>query len=123
SSRSGGVGGEFTGSPNRELQRTGCSHCSHSGRGPRALDRLRACGRRRPGMALTEIQRAQVTKRLTAFCGTRVPAAARNKIRVGFRVSGSEVVLFEERPAFQPPHEWREMVVAKFKYVGTQGRW
>ena len=74
-------------------------------------------------MALTEIQRAQVTKRLTAFCGTRVPAAARNKIRVGFRVSGSEVVLFEERPAFQPPHEWREMVVAKFKYVGTQGRW
>ena len=74
-------------------------------------------------MALSEIQRAQVTKRLTAFCDARVPAAVRNQVRVGFRVKGSEVVLFEERPAFQAPHEWREMVVAKFKYVGAQGLW
>jgi len=74
-------------------------------------------------MALSEIQRAQVTKRLTAFCDARVPAAVRNQVRVGFRVKGNEVVLFEERPAFQAPHEWREMVVAKFKYVGAQGLW
>lgn len=74
-------------------------------------------------MALSEIQRSQVTRRLEAFCGARVPPAARSKLRVGFRIKGSEVVLFEERPAFQPPHEWREMVVAKFKYVGTQKVW
>src|SRR5712691_8432831 len=74
-------------------------------------------------MALSEIQRAQVTKRLRVFCDERVPAAVRNELRVGFRVKGSEVVLFEERPAFQPPHEWQEMVVAKFKYVGTRKEW
>ena len=74
-------------------------------------------------MALSEIQRAQVTKRLTAFCDARVPPAIRAKLRVGFRIKGSEVVLFEERPAFRPPHEWREMVVAKFKYVATQKQW
>src|SRR2546427_8434839 len=50
-------------------------------------------------MALFEIQRAQVTKGLTAFCESRVPAAVRNKMRIGFRLKGSEVVLFEERGA------------------------
>jgi hypothetical protein len=74
-------------------------------------------------LALSEIQRAEVTKRLAVFCDARVPPAVRDKVRIGFRVKGSAVVLFEERPAFQPPHEWREIPVAKFKYVGTQGLW
>jgi hypothetical protein len=60
-------------------------------------------------MALAEIQEAQVRKRLTAFCDSRVPPAMRDKLRIGFRIKGSEVVLFEERPEFQPPYEWREM--------------
>jgi hypothetical protein len=74
-------------------------------------------------MALSEIQRARVTKRLTAFCDSRVPPAVRNKVRVGFRIKGSEVVLFEERPDFHDAHKWREMVVAKFRHVGTQRQW
>ena len=74
-------------------------------------------------MALSEIERARVTKRLTAFCNARVPAALRNKVQVGFRIKGSEVVLFEERPDFHDPLEWREMVAAKLKYVRTQGQW
>lgn len=71
-------------------------------------------------MALSEIPQAQVTTRLTVFCNPRVPAAVRNQVQVGFRIKGSEVVLFEKRPALQAPHEWREMAVAKFKYVGTE---
>ena len=74
-------------------------------------------------MALSEIQRARVTKRLAAFCDARVPAAVRNKLRLGFRIKGNEVVLFEERPGFHLPNEWREMAVAKFKYVSTQELW
>jgi Protein of unknown function (DUF3024) len=74
-------------------------------------------------MALSEIQQAQVNKHLGAFCDARVPAAVRNKVRIGFRIKGTEVVLFEERPAFQPPHDWREMPIAKFKYVGTRKLW
>jgi hypothetical protein len=74
-------------------------------------------------MPLSEIQRAQVTKRLTAFCDARVPPPARDKLRVGFRIKGSEVILFEERPEFHPPYEWREMQVAKLKYIGTKGIW
>jgi len=68
-------------------------------------------------LALTEVQKAQVDKLLTAYCAKRVPPAVQSKARVG------SVILYEERPAFRPPHDWQEMVVAKFTYVGTQREW
>ena len=74
-------------------------------------------------MALTEVQKAQVHKQLTAYCAKRVPAAVRSKVRVGYRIEGNTVILYEERPAFRPPHDWQEMVVAKFTYVGTRRDW
>ena len=74
-------------------------------------------------MALTDMQTAQVHKQLTAYCAKRVPAAVRAKVRVGYRIEGSSVVLYEERPAFRAPHDWQEMVIAKFTYVGTQRVW
>ena len=74
-------------------------------------------------MSLTEVQKAQVDKLLTAYCAKRVPTAVQSKVRVGYRVHGSEVILYEERPAFRPPHDWQEMVVAKFRYVSTQREW
>jgi hypothetical protein len=74
-------------------------------------------------VALTEIQKAQVDKLLTAYCAKRVPAPVRPKIRVGYRIDGNAVILYEARPAFQPPHNWQEMVVAKFMYVGTRREW
>ena len=74
-------------------------------------------------MALSELQRAEVNRRLSAFCEARVRPAIHDKLRHGFRVKGNEVVLFEERPGFQQPQEWREMAVAKFRYVGTQRLW
>ena len=74
-------------------------------------------------MALTELQKAQVEKRLAAYCATRVPPEARAKVRVGYRIAGSSVILYEERPAFRPPHDWQELVVAKLTYVGTRRKW
>jgi hypothetical protein len=74
-------------------------------------------------LALTEVQEVQIHKLLTAYCAKRVPPAVRTKVRVGYRVDGNAVILYEERPAFRPPHDWQEMVVAKFTYVGTQREW
>ena len=74
-------------------------------------------------MALTEIQKAQVDKLLAAYGEKRVPASVRSKVRVGHRIDGNAVILYEERPAFRPPHAWQEMVVAKFMYVGTRRQW
>ncbi len=44
-------------------------------------------------MPLSEIQREEVNRRLSAFCDARVPPAARNQVRVGFRIKGPEVVI------------------------------
>jgi hypothetical protein len=74
-------------------------------------------------MALTEAQKAQVAKLLTAYCSKRTPSTVKAKVRVGYRVEGNAVILYEERPAFRPPHDWQEMVVAKFTYVGTRREW
>jgi len=60
-------------------------------------------------MALSEFQQAQVTKRLTAFCDSRVPPAMRDKPRIGFRIKGRG--RFVEMPA------------SKLRYVATQGVW
>ena len=57
---------------------------------------------------LSEIQQAQVVKRLTAFCESRVPLAMRDKLRVEVSDQGNEVVLFQAA-RLPPTHEWREM--------------
>jgi hypothetical protein len=44
-------------------------------------------------MALSEIQQAEVKRRLGAFCDARVPPAVRSKVRVGFRIKGAEMLL------------------------------
>jgi hypothetical protein len=54
-------------------------------------------------VALSELQHAQVTKLLTAFCASRVHPAVRDKLRHGFRIDGNAVELFESRPAFLLP--------------------
>jgi hypothetical protein len=74
-------------------------------------------------MALSQLQRAEINKRLSAFCEARVRPAVRDKLRIGFRMKDNEVVLFEERPGFQRLQEWQEMAVAKFRYVATQRLW
>jgi hypothetical protein len=74
-------------------------------------------------MALSEMQKAQVNRLLSAYCAKRVPPADQSKVRVGYRIEGNAAILYEERPAFRPPHDWQEMVVAKFTYVGTPREW
>ena len=74
-------------------------------------------------MALSELEQANLEKRLSAYCEGRVPAHVRDKVRLGFRIRGNEIVLFEERPAFQKPHNWQELPVAKFRYIATQRIW
>lgn len=74
-------------------------------------------------MALSELQRAHISLRLRAFADARVPARVRDKVRLGFRFGPSDVVLFESRPHFMPPHDWIEHEVAKFRYVAAADEW
>ena len=74
-------------------------------------------------MAFSEIEHARLSKRLRAYCESRVPLHGTGQLRLGFRITNHDVVLFEARPAFRPPHEWRESPVAKFTYVRTRKVW
>jgi hypothetical protein len=74
-------------------------------------------------MAFSEIEQARVSKRLSEYCNARIPVHVRHELRLGFRIEGHAVVLFEERPAYRPPHDWQELPVAKFRYVRTRNTW
>ena len=74
-------------------------------------------------MALSDIQRANITKRLTEYCEAKVPARVRDQVRLGFRIGVSDVVLFEVRPRFDRPKEWLEENVAKFRYLASRREW
>lgn len=74
-------------------------------------------------MALSEIQRADVRRRLDAFCTARVPPHARSKVRLGFRIEASALVLFVERPSFMRPAEWSASDLAKFRCVASRKVW
>src|SRR3989442_699822 len=69
------------------------------------------------------MQKARVDRLLTAYCAKRVPAAVRSKVRVGYRLNGNALILYEERPGFRATHDWEEMVVGKFRDLGTRGEW
>jgi hypothetical protein len=74
-------------------------------------------------MALSELHRAQISRRLKALCDRRVPAHARSQVRLDFRLGTSDVVLFESRPAFKAPHEWRDHDIARFRFVAAANEW
>jgi hypothetical protein len=65
-------------------------------------------------MALMTAQMAVIEKLFSSFCEKRVPVALRSEVRMGYRVKGNAVVLFEERPRFERPDEWHEIPIAKF---------
>ncbi|HEY8766754.1 MAG TPA: hypothetical protein VIP09_05785 [Dehalococcoidia bacterium] len=58
--------------------------------------------------ALSDAQRMQVDKLLSPICQPHPDPKVSSLLRHGYRVEGRSVVLFESRPAFQKPHEWRE---------------
>jgi hypothetical protein len=74
-------------------------------------------------MALSELQRARVTKRLTEYCDNKIRPDVRDRLRLGFRLEASDVVLFEERPRFDRPREWQQDDIAKFRYVASRRQW
>ena len=74
-------------------------------------------------MALPEHTREVVTKVLDRYCDERIPEHVRNKVRLVYRFRGHSVTLCEERPAFQQPDQWVEIVVAQFRMDKTTFEW
>ena len=74
-------------------------------------------------MALSQLQRADITKRLTAYCAPHPRLEVRRQLRYGFDLSANAVVLFEERPRYDRPSQWMRHDIVKFRWVATQREW
>ena len=74
-------------------------------------------------MAISEFQQQHVAKRLTDYCEQRVPPHVRDQVRLEFRIGPRHVELFEVRPRFDNPAEWREHPVAKFRWIASHREW
>jgi hypothetical protein len=73
-------------------------------------------------MALSEFEVARVKKALDSFMQTRRPPPhIRQKLDLGYRISGQSVEIFEIRPAWRGlPHERHESAVAKATFVRSR---
>lgn len=76
-------------------------------------------------MALTEIEKARVTKAMEALLQKRrPPARVRSEVDMAYRLSGQSVELFEIRPKWRgKPGETMEHAIAKATYIATRRHW
>lgn len=75
-------------------------------------------------MALTELELKRCEKPLVAFMAhRRPPAHIREKLDIGYRISGHSVEIFEIRPDWKHPTARYETPVAKATFVRTKSLW
>jgi hypothetical protein len=74
-------------------------------------------------MALPELTKKQIEKKLAAYCKAKVPANLQHKVRVDFKLRGNNVTLYEELPAFGKPNTWVDIVVAQFRFNVQSKEW
>ncbi|MCI0506138.1 MAG: DUF3024 domain-containing protein [Gammaproteobacteria bacterium] len=74
-------------------------------------------------MPLSEFEHERIEKVFQEYCDAKVPAQARDQLRVTYKVKGDEVKLFECRPNFRDPDNWSERAVARFKKDGKKHAW
>ena len=74
-------------------------------------------------MALPELVRLAVEKKLSEYCRRKVPSHVADQLRIGFRLRGNSVTLFESRPFYADPSRWIDVVVAQFRYDSETATW
>jgi hypothetical protein len=74
-------------------------------------------------MPLPEEIREMVERRLSEYCRVRVPEHLRGRVRVGYKIRGRYVTLFQERPDLLEPRRWVDIPVAQFRFQQDVGAW
>jgi hypothetical protein len=74
-------------------------------------------------MALPVLIQHIARSKLGAFCERRVPADARDRVRLDLEFADNHVTLVEYRPHFREPSEWVGLPVARFRYNAASGTW
>ena len=74
-------------------------------------------------MFFSELELKRIDRTVGDLCRRRSPAEHREHVRIEYRVSGREVLIYETRPAFREPSQWIEHGIAKLRFVRTAGEW
>ncbi|MBI3504317.1 MAG: DUF3024 domain-containing protein [Proteobacteria bacterium] len=74
-------------------------------------------------MALSELQRTSIERLLARYCAPVAKPEVAAVLRYGFQIGPSDVVIYEERPAFRNPSEWHRHDIAKMRWVATTREW
>ena len=57
------------------------------------------------------------------MCRKRSPVRLKDKLRLEYSVKAHDVVIYERRPRWDDPTEWRNSPVAKIKLIRSAGKW
>jgi hypothetical protein len=74
-------------------------------------------------MAFAELDLKRIDRTVGDFCRRKSPPKLRDQVRIEYRVTRHEVLIYETRPAFRDPSHWTENGVAKLRFVRTAGEW
>lgn len=74
-------------------------------------------------IALPLLTRHLVETKLRAYCADKVPAHARDQMRLSFVIEDDRVTLNEERNAFARPGTWITTRVAQFRFTPETVHW
>jgi hypothetical protein len=74
-------------------------------------------------MALSEFTIKLVEQKLGHFCREKIPEMHRNRVKLGFKIEGNAVMLYEERPLYCDPLSWVRTDVARFRFDEETRQW
>ena len=71
----------------------------------------------------SELELKRIDRAVGELCRRRSPPELREHVRIEYRVTGHDVMIYETRPAFREPTRWIEHGIAKLRFVRTAGEW
>lgn len=74
-------------------------------------------------MAIPELVQKSAERLLDKYCGEKIPACARDQVRLSYRVVGDAVTLYEERISAADPSKWLAMGIAQFRFNAELNQW
>ena len=74
-------------------------------------------------MALPVLTKHLVELKLGAFCEKRIPAHARDQVKLSYAIRGNNVTLNEERVVYSEPGTWVTIPIAQFRFDPDSHCW
>ncbi len=74
-------------------------------------------------MSFAELEIKRIDATVGELCRRRSPSRFRDQLRIEYRVSRHDVLIYETRPAFRDPSQWTQHGVAKLRFVRSAGEW